>query len=117
MDKRIRHGAIATIGYLLSPLSWWNDLFINIPIAFAFGTLIGLVSKNLFFPAMIAGYWITNLAGFLLLHYGVNGLTNRETQWNQANLRQTFLWTLAYTLLAAALVHYQVIRFPTEYFQ
>ena len=28
---------------MLSPLSWWNDLFFNFPIAYAFGWVVNLI--------------------------------------------------------------------------
>ena len=28
-------GLLGFIGFLLSPLSWWNDLFVNVPLAVA----------------------------------------------------------------------------------
>ncbi|MCX7732485.1 MAG: hypothetical protein N2248_04905 [candidate division WOR-3 bacterium] len=55
------------IGYLLSPLSWWNDLFINLPIAYLFGAGMSLFQRRLFAPGMVAGYWFTNLLGLYLI--------------------------------------------------
>ncbi len=49
--RKARGGLIAMVGYLLSPVSWWNDLFVNIPLAYAFGALVGLVSEDLFLPS------------------------------------------------------------------
>jgi len=59
----LREGVLITIGYILSPLSWWNDSFVNIPIAYLFGCLFTLISPKLFLPSMIIGYWITNVVG------------------------------------------------------
>jgi hypothetical protein len=33
MQRYFRSGALVSIGYMLSPLSWWNDVFFNLPIA------------------------------------------------------------------------------------
>ena len=35
--KKLRGGALVSLGYMLSPLSWWHDLFFNLPIALVFG--------------------------------------------------------------------------------
>jgi hypothetical protein len=61
MDKQTKHfkirgGILATLGYLLSPASWYNDLFINIPLAYLFAFPFGLISEKLFMPFMIVGY-------------------------------------------------------------
>ena len=74
MKRKIKAGILTTIGYILSPLSWWNDLFINIPLAYGFGFLFGLISQKLFLPMMILGYWITNILGVILMHYGIKDL-------------------------------------------
>ena len=78
MKHKIKGGILATIGYILSPLSWWNDLLINIPLAYAFAFPFGFVSRSLFLPMMIFGYWITNVVGFMLMHYGVTDLVSKE---------------------------------------
>ncbi len=59
---------ILIIGYLLSPLSWWNDFFINLPIAYLFGAGMSLFQRRLFAPGMVVGYWFTNLLGLYLIH-------------------------------------------------
>ena len=55
MARRIGAGIVAVIGYLLSPLSWWNDTFVNLPLAYLFASLVSLASHRLFAPAMIVG--------------------------------------------------------------
>jgi hypothetical protein len=35
--KKLRGGFLLVIGFLLSPLSFWNDLFFNLPIAYFLG--------------------------------------------------------------------------------
>lgn len=32
---------LLAVGWLLSPLCWWNDLVINLPIAYGVGVLVG----------------------------------------------------------------------------
>jgi len=66
--EKIKSGIIGFIGYLLSPLSFWNDLYINLLLAYTMTLPIGFIQKNLFFHAIIISYWITNIAGFVLMH-------------------------------------------------
>ena len=37
-NRKMSGGVMAFIGFMLSPLSWWNDLFVNVPLAVGFGS-------------------------------------------------------------------------------
>ncbi|MMZ68825.1 hypothetical protein D1872_315640 [compost metagenome] len=57
-------------GYILSPLSWWNDAFVNIPLSLALaGALYKLAGVD---PKIgfAASYWFTNVAGLVLMLLG-----------------------------------------------
>ncbi len=107
-----------TVGYLLSPLSFWNDLFINIPIAYAFGFLFGLLSKNLFLPFMIIGYWLTNILGFTLLHKGATEIFAEEkNKYSKKDLAKDLLISVLYTFIIIIIVKLGWLKFPAEYFK
>ena len=114
----MKGGVIATVGYLLSPVSWWNDLFVNIPIAYAFGALFGLVSEDLFLPAMVAGYWITNILGFVLMHRGAADILSKKgkTGYSRRQLATDLCVSIAYTMIVVSLVMAGFLRLPAEYF-
>jgi hypothetical protein len=44
--RKATGGVLALVGYMLSPLSWWNDLFVNVPLALGFAWLIGWFYKR-----------------------------------------------------------------------
>jgi hypothetical protein len=76
----LRRGTIGVVGFILSPLSWWNDPFVNFPLSYGFAWLLGRflslfvgVHKWLFVNLFIGGYFLTNLVGFLMIHYSVFG--------------------------------------------
>lgn len=111
MKRRLGAGIVAFIGYLLSPLSWWNDTFINLPLAWLFASLVSLASHRLFAPAMILGYWLTNIAGILLMAQGTAGVV----AGNSPRLRKRQLvWSLiaatGYTLLIVLLYLLGVLK-------
>ena len=55
---------LSWVGYILSPLSFWNDAFVNIPIASCdWPTFSGPFSRKSFLPGMIFGYWLSNILG------------------------------------------------------
>ncbi|HII06845.1 MAG TPA: hypothetical protein HA349_05905 [Methanotrichaceae archaeon] len=119
MDKnRVKGGVLAMVGFLLSPVSWWNDLFVNIPLAYAFGALFGLVSEDLFLPAMVAGYWITNILGFVLMHRGAKDVLSKKkvAGYSKRELVTDLVISSVYTIIVAILVVAGVLRLPTEYF-
>jgi len=106
------------IGYLLSPLSWWNDIIINIPLAYAFAYPFGLISRKLFLPTMILGYWITNIAGLILLHRGVKDMvTEEKVKYTKKNFAKDAVISLIYTAVVVVLVKIGWLKFPLEYFK
>lgn len=108
--KRLRGGLIFGLGYLLSPLCWWNDLIFNLPVAYGFGYLCSLVSSSWMLPGLIVGYWLSNVVGFLLMQFGV---TDTIQSQQPRNLRRELLTGLAsstiYTLVVVALVHFHIL--------
>lgn len=98
---------LSGVGFILSPLTWWNDLFVNLPLAFGFAYLVGkvislIVSVNLFifFVLMSIGYFLTNVLGFMLMHKGISTLKASKE-------KMKFSWkrNIAYSLLAIMLVY------------
>lgn len=118
MNKKVINGFVATFGYILSPLSWWNDLFINIPIAYGFAFLFGLISKNLFTPMLIIGYWLTNILGFILMHKGTERfLRPGKNAYTRKELTKDLIFSILYALVIVTLIKLEWIKFPTEYFK
>jgi hypothetical protein len=106
-------GIIAFIGFILSPLSWWNDLFINVPIAYGFAVLmghlldIGLTITKPFFTALFAlGYLISNIAGFLLIHYSVVSVADHGK--NTISIREQVITSIVYTALIVLLGYFDI---------
>lgn len=112
--KRLRGGILLTIGFLLSPLSWWNDLIFNLPVAYGFGYLCSWFSSSWLIPGMIVGYWISNILGILLMQAGVLDLA--QGQPAQRNFQKELLTGVVsstiYTLLIIGLVHFKVLETP-----
>lgn len=53
VNQRIKGGIIGFIGFVLSPASFWNDLYVNFPIALALAYLFKYISKNWFIGMFI----------------------------------------------------------------
>jgi hypothetical protein len=112
--RRGWYSLLAILGYLLSPLSWWNDLVVNIPLAYAMAWPVSLINERLFFPAVILAYWLTNVLGFVLLHLGVAGLAS-ERVWSPGWRGYLFI-TFAYTIVIALMLALHWLPMPQELF-
>jgi hypothetical protein len=112
--KKIRGGLLLAIGYLLSPLCWWNDIFFNLPIAYAFGYICSWLSPDLLFPCTIVGYWLSNIVGILLMQLGTLDVFTDKPK--QKNLKKELLTGLvsstAFTVVIVALIHFNVLDTP-----
>ena len=111
MARRLGSGIVAVIGYLLSPLSWWNDAFINLPLAWLFASLVSLASHRLFAPAMILGYWLTNIAPQNLVITNTAGVVAGDSP--RLRRRQLILSLVAatgYTLLIVLLYRFGILK-------
>lgn len=109
--KRLRGGALFAVGYLLSPLCWWNDLIFNLPVAYGFGYVCSLISAHWLLPGLIAGYWLSNVVGFVLMQFGAVEAIQKSAQ--PPNPRKELLMGIAsstaYTLVILALVQLQIL--------
>ena len=110
-------GLTAFIGYMLSPLSWWNDLFVNVPLALAFAWVIGLFSKRAFMPSLVVGYWLTNVLGFILLHKGAEQILSKQPKpYSRRDLAKDVAISVLYTLVIVVLVQRGVLKPVQSYF-
>ncbi len=112
--KRLWGGFLLAIGYLLSPLCWWNDLFFNLPVAYFFGYVCSWISPNLLIPGSIAGYWLSNIVGILLMQAGVVEVFQEQPQ--ERNFKKELLTGVAsstvYTLLILVLLQFKILDAP-----
>jgi hypothetical protein len=114
--RRIAGGFLAFIGFILSPLSWWNDLFVNVPLAIAFGWLVALVYRPAFVYAAVLGYWLTNVLGFVLIQKGARMTVSKEPPppYDRRALMRDLLFSLLYTLLIVLLLRTGLIAAPDD---
>ena len=115
--RKVTGGVLALVGYMLSPLSWWNDLFVNVPLALAFAWVISTFYKPAFAVSLVIGYWLTNVLGFILMHKGAQQmLPGVPKLYSRRELAKDVGISLAYTLLIVALVQFGVLKPLQAYF-
>ena len=115
--RKVHGGILGFIGFMLSPLSWWNDLFVNVPLAVAFAWVVSLVYKPAFITAAIVGYWLTNVLGFVLMHKGAQKvLTAEDKPYTARSFVRDLIVSLLYTLLIVVLARIGVLKPVADYF-
>ncbi|HKW30268.1 MAG TPA: hypothetical protein VJT54_13105 [Verrucomicrobiae bacterium] len=115
--RKLSGGILATIGYLLSPLSWWNDAFVNIPLALLFAWLVSFLYPPVFTAGLILGYWLTNVLGLVLLHKGARKMLSEESaaDWRRELLIDVIV-SLIYTGAIVVLVRVEILKPFSGYF-
>jgi hypothetical protein len=108
--RKVSGGTLAFIGYMLSPLSWWNDLFVNWPLALACAWVVSWFYPPAFTTSLIVAYWLTNVLGFVLLQKGGAKIISEEDQpYSRKCLGRDLAISLLYTVLIVLLVKMGVI--------
>jgi hypothetical protein len=114
--KRAGGGVLAIIGFLLSPISWWNDLLINIPLAYLFAGTVTWMQPEWFNVAFVVGYLLTNIVGLVLLQYGMkHAVRSAKPVDFKKELKSSLVWSVLYTLLIVILLLAGWIHPPLEY--
>lgn len=66
--KNFWNRTVFFIGWILSPFTFWNDAFVNIPISYLCASLAAKVFRVDFLIAVLVFYWISNIAGIGLIY-------------------------------------------------
>jgi hypothetical protein len=112
--RKVSGGVLAVVGYMLSPLSWWNDAFVNLPLAYAFAWCVSRFYRPAFGVSMVVGYWLTNVLGLVLMRKGAQEAVTQKRKWYTGREMAIDLFvSLAYTALIVLLLRSQVLK-PIE---
>lgn len=112
--QKLKGVVLLVIGYLLSPLCWWNDLIFNLPIAYGFGYVCSWVWPDLLLPASIVGYWLSNLVGIVLMQMGAVKVLQKQPQDRslKKELMSGFISSTAYTAVIVLLIQFKIVEIP-----
>jgi hypothetical protein len=116
--RKVTGSVLGVIGFMLSPLSWWNDAIVNLPLAWLFASAVALFytpaaepDSRMFDALVIFGYWLTNILGFVLMHKGAQKiLTAEEKKYSRRALLRDVGISLAYTGAIVVLIKLGVLR-------
>ena len=111
---QLRALLLLAVGWLLSPLCWWNDLVINLPLAWGFARLLQLWHPEWFSAGLVIGYWLSNVLGVVLMQAGA--LTVFQSEEGEQNRRRDLLISLGtstlYTVVLMVLVKTGILPTP-----
>ncbi len=109
--RKVKGGILVLIGYILSPLSWWNDLFVNIPISYVAASIISYFYPDIFTAAFVAAYLATNVLGFVLMHIGAEEIVLYENvKPNHRSLLKYIAVAVLYTFLIVGLAELGLVE-------
>jgi hypothetical protein len=115
--RKVTGGVVAFIGFMLSPLSWWNDLFVNVPLALLFAWVVSLPFPAAFEASLIVGYWLTNVIGLILMQKGAQAvLSDEKKKYTRRDLLKDLGISLLYTGAIVALVKLGILKPIEGYF-
>lgn len=120
IEKKIKGGILTTIGFLLSPLSWWNDLYVNFPLAYFFAYSVSLIDPKYFAASLIVFYLTSNVLGLILFHNGVATVlpgNSEKTKNDRRKLLIKIIVAVVYTTIIIFLVNFDILKLPQEYFK
>jgi len=69
------------IGFVLSPISFWNDLFINVPLSWAIAWPVALIYRPAFPFVFSVAYIATNVLGMRMMDTAVHQKNNGVATW------------------------------------
>ena len=110
--QTLLNAALLSTGFILSPLSWWNDMLVNVPLAYVFSWPFTVIDEHWFLPAFILGYWLSNVLGLLMLHWGGRRMIHRQQP--AFSLKKSFMIAFVYSALVIVLVLANWLPAPTE---
>ena len=86
------------IGWILSPLTWWNDVFVNIPLSYLIAHFLFFITHIKFVCLLLFSYWATNVLGLVFMYFGGKGIINSsKSKFKSIILMLIFM--LVYSLL------------------
>ena len=68
MAAKLSSRIIFFIGWLLSPFTFWNDAFVNIPISYLCASLAVRIIRADFLLLVLISYWLSNGVGVIMMY-------------------------------------------------
>lgn len=86
------------LGWLLSPLTSWNDVFLNIPLSYVLAVAVKKIFNTDFVVTLVAAYWFTNILGIVMM------VASGQSIFRDKNNRQRELLVILGTMIVYSLL-------------
>ena len=115
--KGFLYRSLFFVGWVLSPLTFWNDSFVNIPLAYLCASLVfGLAHfaartsvKPDFLFLVLVFYWLTNILGLVIMFLSGSQMVRGEAFTKQGILK-TVLTILVYSIILVLLNNFGILK-------
>lgn len=99
--KRLFRVFIFFTGWILSPFTWWNDAFVNMPLSYLIANFIYYLMKLPFKWLVIGSYWFTNLLGIYFMYFG-----GKQLMVSSKNKSKTAILLILFIIVYSAIMLY-----------
>jgi hypothetical protein len=98
IKKNFINRLVFFIGWVLSPFTFWNDAFINIPVAYITARLLAPFIHVKFATLVVVCYWLSNIAGLAMMYASGNAIL-RTGKGLRRELLKLAATMIVYTIL------------------
>jgi len=107
--KKFISRLVFIVGWLLSPFTFWNDLFINIPVAYFVASLLYRFMHSDFSLLVVICYWASNAIGILMMYVSGKNIF-KEGRSVLKELTILLAAIVAYSLVLAVLARLGMLK-------
>ncbi|MDP3790999.1 MAG: hypothetical protein Q8R38_03025 [Candidatus Omnitrophota bacterium] len=107
--RQFTRNIVFFIGWMLSPLTSWNDIFVNIPISYLCATLVIKFIKLDFLHLVLIFYWISNGIGMLMMFFSGKSIMKEKGSRLKA-LEALLLTVIIYTIIIIILEKIGILK-------
>ena len=97
-SKNILYRAMFMAGWLLSPLTTWNDILINIPLAYIMAKAVKALLPLDMAILTVIFYWVTNIAGLGMMYFSARRIS-AESKIPRKSLLSIIVPIIAYSII------------------
>lgn len=97
------------IGWLLSPLTFWNDAFVNIPLSYLLANLLAKLIRADFLWLVLISYWLTNVAGLYLMYTAGQGIVKSRAGVIK-EVSRLLITSIVYSLIIVAIARLGILK-------
>ena len=108
--KNIAYKVIFFLGWVLSPLTFWNDVFVNLPLSYLIANIVVRFFPLDFLVTVLVSYWLTNALGVVMMVFSGNKVFSGAGKTGGRIFLEIVGTVAVYSLVLIVLQHYGILR-------